>query len=545
MEPAEFTAQTQGGQPAVVSIPGEFDQPKTESSKMIARFSKLDVPPFEIIRFYPQDAESQRFMHLLLGLADKGALDSHNMQFLYRTGRKIKVYHQDPKLPDELEEGFFSVGWYGTYLFGPQTFTFGRGNATQIGPSVDILLVPPEDLLGERIAAIHLILELHPHSGAWMVQPLSDIGVGRAEFVAGQLTCLSEAETTITIRNLVYVAEFMVKNPEQDMQYLQIRRKALQASGKPYHHLIAETKFSAIPFRSDPRLDIAIPHRGLGFGAHGTVFSAFDPKTGEPRAVKRMEVKNPDLARAIEQEVSALRNFQTQWGIVKIYGFRNRYGGNIVPQTYPEDFYIVMEKGISFKQLAKMSTIHKDSVDLWRWRAWLTMNLLVGLEAIHLQGAIHRDINWQNLLYFDSSEGQRPRAVLADFGKCIFSKSSCEENIGNRYFLPPEIETGKGNEYGQAIDIWMLGFALIQTFWPFIRDNNLPPYIGENWQRIMMEIKATEPDGQGIAHILWSMIMPYVKDRATASQAIESGYFCWYLSSNDFEYINSRRYRGN
>ena len=131
--------------------------------------SALTIEPFEILRFHPKDAESQRFMHLLLKLAlklaDQSELDRHNRQFLRRTGRKIKVYHSHIG-PDLLDEGYFSVGWHQTYLFGPHQFTFGSGHPIANGPTVDILLIPPQDQSGERIAGIHLVLELHPMSGA-------------------------------------------------------------------------------------------------------------------------------------------------------------------------------------------------------------------------------------------------------------------------------------------------------------------------------------------------------------------------------------------
>ncbi len=243
-------------------------------------------------------------------------------------------------------------------------------------------------------------------------------------------------------------------------RYLDIRNKALQACGEGFDLLRRENKFSAIPFKADLSLYIVVPHRGIGAGAYGTVISAFDAKTG---AVKRLEVKNFRAARAIAQEIRALKIFADQWGIVQTYGFRERSGGSDIPTTCPEDLYIVMENGVSFKELAFYSFTDKDPAIHWRWRAWLTMNLLVGLEAVLLQNAMHCDINRQNILYFHGGNGRRPRAALTDFGKFIPSASSCEEGIENRHFLPPEIKTGEGKKYTQLIDVWMLAYALIQT----------------------------------------------------------------------------------
>ena len=157
---------------------------------------------------------------------------------------------------------------------------------------------------------------------------------------------------------------------------------------------------------------------------------------------------------------------------------------------------------------------------------------------------MHRDINWRNILYFHGGNGRRPRAVLAAFGKFIPSASSREENIGNRHFLPPEIKTGEGKTYTQLIDVWMLADALIQTFWSKVRELNLPPYIGPNWHNIMEELHASEPHGQPLKTILWAMFMPFPEKRATATKAIKRSEFRYYFTDDDWDYINSRRYRG-
>ena len=116
----------------------------------------------KILRFHPKDAESQRFIHLLLELADQSELDPR------KTDKEIEVYHSSTGA-HLLTEDYFSVGWHGTYLFNPHQFTFDRGKPTIDGPSVDIPLTPPQDRSGKRIAGVHLVLELHLISGAWTV----------------------------------------------------------------------------------------------------------------------------------------------------------------------------------------------------------------------------------------------------------------------------------------------------------------------------------------------------------------------------------------
>ena len=95
-------------------------------------------------------------------------------------------------------------------------------------------------------------------------------------------------------------------------------------------------------------MDIAIASRAIGAGAHGAVFAAFEPTTGEARTVKRLVIRNLSTVDEIKKEVEALRYSRDQFGIVRTYGFRNRDMKTSIPTSFPADFFIIMERGILY-----------------------------------------------------------------------------------------------------------------------------------------------------------------------------------------------------
>ena len=181
----------------------------------------------------------------------------------------------------------------------------------------------------------------------------------------------------------------------------------------------------------------------------------------------------------------------------------------------------------------------------WHWPAWTACTLLVGLEALQMHG-MHRDINRQNLLFLSRTADNRPHAVLNDLGKVTFSQSSHEEGIGNIYYLPPEIIPGELKRYTQSIDIWMLGFALIETFFSFARQSHvrrsMSPRIGQNHKEIVHKLNDVQGDGKNFAWLLWCMLEVQPENRPTATQMIESPLWQDYLDKDELEYLHRQRH---
>ncbi|CZR59155.1 related to calcium/calmodulin dependent protein kinase C [Phialocephala subalpina] len=124
-----------------------------------------------------------------------------------------------------------------------------------------------------------------------------------------------------------------------------------------------------------------------------------------------------------------------------------------------DSLYMVLEmckKGVVMKVgLGEQS----DPYDIERCRYWFR-DLILGIEYLHAQGVVHRDIKPDNLLLTEDDV-----LKIVDFGVSeMFEKASdmmTAKSAGSPAFLPPELcVTKHGNISGKAADIWSMGVSL-------------------------------------------------------------------------------------
>ena len=100
-----------------------------------------------------------------------------------------------------------------------------------------------------------------------------------------------------------------------------------------------------------------------------------------------------------------------------------------------------------------------DPYDDESCRMWFR-DLILGIEYLHAQGVVHRDIKPDNLLLTEDDI-----LKIVDFGVSeIFEKDSemtTAKSAGSPAFLPPELCVAKhGGISGKAADIWSMGVTL-------------------------------------------------------------------------------------
>ena len=100
-----------------------------------------------------------------------------------------------------------------------------------------------------------------------------------------------------------------------------------------------------------------------------------------------------------------------------------------------------------------------DPYDDESCRCWFR-DLILGIEYLHAQGVVHRDIKPDNLLLTEDDI-----LKIVDFGVSeIFEKHSemmTAKSAGSPAFLPPELCVAKhGGISGKAADIWSMGVTL-------------------------------------------------------------------------------------
>lgn len=124
-----------------------------------------------------------------------------------------------------------------------------------------------------------------------------------------------------------------------------------------------------------------------------------------------------------------------------------------------DSLYMVLEmckKGV----VMKVGMDEKaDPYDDESCRCWFR-DLILGIEYLHAQGVVHRDIKPDNLLLTDDDI-----LKIVDFGVSeIFEKNSqmlTAKSAGSPAFLPPELCVARhGDISGKAADIWSMGVTL-------------------------------------------------------------------------------------
>ncbi|CZT45212.1 related to septation (sepH) gene [Rhynchosporium secalis] len=192
----------------------------------------------------------------------------------------------------------------------------------------------------------------------------------------------------------------------------------------------------------------------LGKGAFGSVYKAFNWGTGEAVAVK--QIKLGDLPkselRMIEAEIDLLKNLHHD-NIVKYLGFvKSSDCLNIILEY--------CENGSLHSICKSYGKFPENLVGVYMTQ------ILLGLQYLHDQGVIHRDIKGANIL--TTKDG---KVKLADFGVSTSTLTGADKEaqvVGTPYWMAPEIIQLSGAT--PASDIWSLGCTVIELL------DGKPPY---------------------------------------------------------------------
>ncbi|KAI0408822.1 hypothetical protein F4802DRAFT_604621 [Xylaria palmicola] len=192
----------------------------------------------------------------------------------------------------------------------------------------------------------------------------------------------------------------------------------------------------------------------IGKGAFGAVYKAFNWGTGEAVAVKQIKLGNLPKSelRMIEAEIDLLKNLHHD-NIVKYIGFvKSADCLNIVLEY--------CENGSLHSICKAYGKFPENLVGVYMTQ------VLQGLQYLHDQGVIHRDIKGANIL--TTKDG---KVKLADFGVSTSTLAGPDKEaqvVGTPYWMAPEIIELSGAT--PASDIWSLGCTVIELL------SGKPPY---------------------------------------------------------------------
>lgn len=192
----------------------------------------------------------------------------------------------------------------------------------------------------------------------------------------------------------------------------------------------------------------------IGCGAFGRVYMGMNLDSGELLAIKQVSIaansaskeKTQAHIRELEEEVKLLKNLSHP-NIVRYLGTaREDESLNILLEFVPG--------GSISSLLGKFGSFPESVIRMY------TKQLLLGLEYLHKNGIMHRDIKGANILV-----DNKGCIKLADFGASkkvveLATMTGAKSMKGTPYWMAPEVILQTGHSF--SADIWSVGCTVIE-----------------------------------------------------------------------------------
>uniref|UniRef100_A0A3P8Z0V3 non-specific serine/threonine protein kinase n=1 Tax=Esox lucius TaxID=8010 RepID=A0A3P8Z0V3_ESOLU len=196
----------------------------------------------------------------------------------------------------------------------------------------------------------------------------------------------------------------------------------------------------------------------IGKGTYGKVYRVNNRKNGSQAAVKVLDPIN-DVDEEIEAEYNILRSLSNHPNVVKFYGMFYKSddlsGGQL---------WLVLElcNGGSVTELIKGLLMRGQRL-LEPVIAYILYGALLGLQHLHNNRIIHRDVKGNNILL--TTEGG---VKLVDFGvsaQLTSARLRRNTSVGTPFWMAPEViacEQQYDSTYDARCDVWSLGITAIE-----------------------------------------------------------------------------------
>ncbi|KAH9685974.1 protein kinase domain-containing protein [Citrus sinensis] len=244
----------------------------------------------------------------------------------------------------------------------------------------------------------------------------------------------------------------------------------------------------------------------LGSGSFGTVYEGYTDD-GFFFAVKEVSLQDQGTQGKqsilqLEQEILLLSRFEHE-NIVQYFGTDKDENRLFI-------FLELVTKG-SLANLYQKYHLMDSQVSAY------TRQILNGLNYLHEQNVVHRDIKCANILV-DASGSVK----LADFG---LAKATTMNDVksckGTPFWMAPEVVNLKNRGYGLTADIWSLGCTVLEML------TRQPPYSHLEGMQALFRIGKGEPPlvpnslSRDARDFILKCLQVNPNDRPTAAQLME------------------------
>ncbi|NWI24153.1 STK11 kinase, partial [Sula dactylatra] len=222
----------------------------------------------------------------------------------------------------------------------------------------------------------------------------------------------------------------------------------------------------------------------LGEGSYGKVKEMLDSETLCRRAVKILKKKKlrriPNGEANVKKEIQLLRRLRHKNVIQlvdvlyneekqKIYPFFIQLLISFLNSAFT---YMVMEYCVCGMQ-EMLDSVPEKRFPVFQAHGYFCQ-LIDGLEYLHSQGIVHKDIKPGNLLLTTNGTLKISDLGVAEALHPFAEDDTCRTSQGSPAFQPPEIANGLDTFSGFKVDIWSAGVTLYNIttgLYPFEGDN--------------------------------------------------------------------------
>lgn len=213
----------------------------------------------------------------------------------------------------------------------------------------------------------------------------------------------------------------------------------------------------------------------LGEGSYGKVKEAIDTETLCRRAVKILKKRKlrkiPNGEQNVQREIQFLKRLHHRH-VIKLL--------DVHVNEEKQKMYLIMEYCVCELQELLESTKDKK-FPICQAHNYFSQ-LIDGLEYLHGQGIVHKDIKPSNLLLTTDETLRITDLGVAEKLDMFAVDDTCRTSQGSPAFQPPEIANGLETFIGFKVDVWASGVTLYNMA------TGLYPFEGDNIYRLFVNI---------------------------------------------------------